>query len=241
MSGWIKLHRKMLENAIFYKPDYYQVWSYILLKVNHDDNEFIWNNEKKIIKKGGGIFSQKQMAKDFGFDISKINRILNYLKNENQIEVKTTNKYTEIQVINWSEYQEVFEIGNQKQTKNKPKTNPAQTNKNDNNEENEKEVFDNARKLYPGTKQGLDTEFERFKKHKDYLKILPVLNEKINYQIKERAEKLRLKIWMPPWKNFSTWINNRCWEEEPALEVKKSSTIPNNETLTLDQSKALFQ
>ncbi len=137
MSGWIKLHRKLLENAIFYKADYYQVWSYILLKVNFEDNQFIWNNEKKLVEKGSGIFSQKKMAEVFGFDISKISRILKFLENENQIQIKTTNKFTEIKVLNWIEYQEIVENGNQKQTKNKPKTNPAQIIKKDKKEEKE--------------------------------------------------------------------------------------------------------
>jgi DNA-binding transcriptional regulator YhcF (GntR family) len=133
MEGYIKLHRKMLENAIFYKPDYYQVWCYILLKVSHKDTSFIWNNQRKDMKKGSAIFSQKEMADTFKVSISKINRILNYLKTENQIEVKTSNKYTEIQVVRWEEYQESLENGNQTETKRKTTRKPAETIKNDKN------------------------------------------------------------------------------------------------------------
>jgi hypothetical protein len=149
--GWIKLHRRLLNNAIFYKPDYFQVWIYILLKVNHEDNKFIWNNESKLVKKGSGIFSQKEMSSAFKFPISKINRILLYLQNENQISFTGYSKYTEIQVLRWEEYQEAFENGNQKETKKKPKGkqeesnskpngNQTETNKNDNNYKNEENV-----------------------------------------------------------------------------------------------------
>ena len=147
MIGWIKLHRRLLNNAIFYKPDYFQVWIYILLKVNHEDNKFIWNNESKIVKKGCGIFSQKEMSSEFKFPISKINRILLYLQNENQISFTGYSKYTEIQVLRWEEYQDAFENGNQKETKRKAgrkqeeskekaEGNEKETNKNDKNDKN---------------------------------------------------------------------------------------------------------
>lgn len=177
MEGWIKLHRKLLENAIFYKPDYFQIWIYILLRVNHEENEFIWNNEKKLLKKGTGIFSQKDMAKEFKYDISKVNRILKYLKNENQIDYIGYNKWTEIKVLNWEEYQDAFENGNQKQIKNKPKTNPEetknkptpkqkQTNKNDKNEENENNDKNEEEIVFPFGSENFKKIWEAWKGYK---------------------------------------------------------------------------
>jgi hypothetical protein len=130
-EGFILLHRKMLQNAIFYKADYYQIWSYILLKVNHKDKEFIWNNEKKVIKKGGGIFSQKKISEDLKIPIGTVHNALKYLKSESQIEIKTTPKYTEIQVVNWEEYQSFESI-----VENRMKTNRKQ------NETNKHEIHD---------------------------------------------------------------------------------------------------
>jgi hypothetical protein len=118
----------MLENAIFYKADYYQIWSYILLKVNHKDNVFIWNNEKKVVKKGGGIFSQKKISEELRIPIGTVHNALKYLKSESQIEIKSTPKYTEIQVVNWEQYQSFESI-----VENRMKTNRKQneTNKHD--------------------------------------------------------------------------------------------------------------
>ena len=76
-------------------------------------------------------------------------------------------------------------------------------------------VFDNFRKLYPGTKRGNETEFENFKKkHKDWNKVLPKLKDSISMQISDREEKLNKKQFVPEWKNLQTWINQRCWEQE---------------------------
>jgi hypothetical protein len=85
-EGFILLHRKMLENAIFYKANYYQIWCYILLKVNHKDNETIWNGEKKIIKRGSGIFSQKKISEDLGISIGTVHNALKYL-NQNYFQI----------------------------------------------------------------------------------------------------------------------------------------------------------
>jgi len=81
-----------------------------------------------------------------------------------------------------------------------------------------KDFFDVSRKLYPGKTLGLDTEFKNFtKKHKDWKEIIPIMNEKISTQINERAAKIKNNQCVPEWKNFSTWINGRCWEEEPGV------------------------
>jgi DNA-binding transcriptional regulator YhcF (GntR family) len=124
MEGFILLHRKMLENAIFYKANYYQIWTYILLKVNHKDTEIIWNGEKKLLKKGSGIFSQKKIALEFGVGIGTVNRALNYLKAENQIDIISTNKFTEIQVVNWESYQDISQV---LETRRKPNGNQTET------------------------------------------------------------------------------------------------------------------
>jgi predicted transcriptional regulator len=145
MEGWIKLHRKILESAVFMKPDYFQVWIYILLEVNHKDKKIIWNNEYKIIEKGSGIFSQKSISKKLNISLSTVNRILKCLENGNQIEVKTTNKYTEIKVVNWQDYQECSENGNQMETKWKPNGKQMETNNNVKNDKNEKNIVAEAK------------------------------------------------------------------------------------------------
>jgi len=72
--------------------------------------------------------------------------------------------------------------------------------------------FDNARKIYLGNKGGNRTEYENFKKkHKDWQAVLPLLKPAIERLIKWRNE---YDGFVPDWKHFKTWINNRCWEDE---------------------------
>ncbi len=74
--------------------------------------------------------------------------------------------------------------------------------------------FDIARKAWPGVKRGLDEEFENFKKkHRDWKKALSLLKPAIDEQVKRRKINVSASRFVPPWKNFQTWINNRCWTE----------------------------
>ena len=101
-------------------------------------------------------------------------------------------------------------------------------------------AFDIARKLYPGTKDGIVTEFNRFlaSVHKNGGEIdnrLKALPWNIKYQIEMRERMKDASEFVPPWKNFSTWINQANWNTVNntflALDKwrEKQHTIPEEE------------
>jgi len=91
---------------------------------------------------------------------------------------------------------------------------------------NLKLLFEVFRKSYPGSTRGLDTEFENLKKkHKDWRVIVPLLSEKLRYQISAREEKKQAGGFIPEWKNLQTWINQRCWEEEIPIQTNENQII----------------
>ena len=52
-DGWIKLHRKILENPVVCKDaDYLAVWIYLLLKATHDEIQMIFRGEKIRLRPG---------------------------------------------------------------------------------------------------------------------------------------------------------------------------------------------
>jgi hypothetical protein len=137
-GGWIKVHRKMVESAIFKKPDYLQVWLYLLLEVNHKDKKIIWNNSEKVVKKGAGIFSIKSISEVLNIPRTTVQRVIETLKNGHQIKVNSTNKFTEIEIVKWEEYQDEEENGHPAGIQRASSGHPAGTNKNDKNVENER-------------------------------------------------------------------------------------------------------
>ena len=77
------------------------------------------------------------------------------------------------------------------------------------------ELFEQARRIYPGDKRGAQTEFENLKrKHKDWTQIIPALEPAIQFQIMTREKMQKQGEFVPPWKHFKTYINNRCWESK---------------------------
>lgn len=88
-------------------------------------------------------------------------------------------------------------------------------------------LFDEFRRAYPTQKRGLQTEFANFKKkHKDWKEVLPLLLPAIQAEIAWHEEKQRKKEFCPQYKNFQTWVNNRCWEQEFLLEDQSMSDLP---------------
>ena len=79
--------------------------------------------------------------------------------------------------------------------------------------EEEKNMFEEFRKKYPGNKRGLKTELDLLvKKHKDWRDIIPVLNKAIDVENRNRKEAKDSDSFYPNPKNLQTYINNRAWE-----------------------------
>lgn len=80
-------------------------------------------------------------------------------------------------------------------------------------------MFDEFRKIYKGNYRGLKTEFENFKKkHKDWKDVLPTLKQTYEKQLAIKEEARSRGCFVPNEKNLSTYLNQRCWEEELNFE-----------------------
>ena len=108
------------------------------------------------------------------------------------------------------------------------------------------EIFEIAREKYPGSKRGHDTEFSNFKKHKDWKECIELLSTSIDNQISYKESKKKdPKAFIPEWKNFKTWINQRDWEveigAEPAVQKVKGNTENVNRILEEDYNSDKYR
>ena len=147
MSGWISLHRKILDNPILSDSSRYNkkcAWIWLLLKANHKDNKFVLGNDIIMVKRGSFVTSQKKLCKEFKWGNSKIRNFLKLLQKDGMIKVKTTSQATHITICNYDTYQDIQtankSVINKKQTANKSKTN---TNNNDNKVNNVNNILTN--------------------------------------------------------------------------------------------------
>ena len=225
-QGWISLHRKLRDNAIYSKSNYLHIWIEILLKVNHKEKKIIWNNETFTIEEGGGIFSQKKISEELGIPIGTVHNCLKWLKAESMIEIKTTTKFTYIKVLNWNEYQEV-ESKVENRMKTKRKQNETNNNDNNDNNDNKKEKRESKQEKafnifweeYP-RKIGKSKSKELFKKiilSRKELKERNELFKEIIYAIrKQKKSKAWEDIKFIP--HPTTWLNQGRWEDSLSKE-----------------------
>lgn len=105
-TGYIKLHRKILDSPIVCKDsDYFSVWIYLLLNATHKEIPAIFKKEKIILRPGQLITGRISIANKLKISESKVKRILIELENDQQIDRQRSNKNSLISIINWEQYQ----------------------------------------------------------------------------------------------------------------------------------------
>lgn len=154
--GYIKLDRAIENWRYKTKPNYVALWVELLLRANHSAKK--WNDI--VIERGQFVTSYESLQKGTGLSLQQIRTIFNKLKEE-EITIKTTNKYSLITIVNYDKYQGEITTTN-KQTNNQEDeilTNNQQTtnkqlttNKNNKNKKNEK----NNKYIYRGSEKLID-------------------------------------------------------------------------------------
>ena len=140
-QGFIIIHRRLLKKGYFTDSHFVHLWVYLLLRANHKDKEFLWNEKIITVKRGQFVTGLKVMAEDTGINREKIRRILKVFQNERQIDIQTTNKYRVITVLNYHKYQ----TNDTQMTHKRHSSNTLATpNNNDNNDNNDNKRESNA-------------------------------------------------------------------------------------------------
>ena len=131
MSGWIKIHRSILEWEWYEDTNTFRLFMHLILKANHKDK----NYKGKLIKRGSLVTGRELLSVETGLTVQQIRTCLERLKSTNEITIKSGSKGTEIQIVKYNEYQLVTNDATNKQpTSNQQVT----TNKNVKKEKNEK-------------------------------------------------------------------------------------------------------
>ena len=139
MEGWIKLHRKLLENPIFLKPELLQLFIYCLLKANHEAQKIIFNGQEIEIKIGQFITGRNAMAKDLKQNPITTYKRLKILENLKILNIKSNNKFSVVTVVNYGLYQsEEIKRNTKRNNKGTTREQQGNTNKNDKNDKNDK-------------------------------------------------------------------------------------------------------
>lgn len=120
-SGYIKLHRSLLDWEWYGDINVSRLFVHLILKVNFEEKKWRGN----LVKKGQLVTSTKTLSIETGLSLQSIRTALKKLKSTNEITIQSTNVFTKIYIQNYKKYQEKKHLDNK--PANKPTTNDQQT------------------------------------------------------------------------------------------------------------------
>lgn len=149
MDGWLKLYRSILDSAVFQDAEILKVWIWLLCNVAFEQHDTICYGKVIHLKPGQIATGRKKIAQCTDLNENKVYRALTVLKSLGNIEIKATNKYSIITVVNWDKYQDenVRRTSSEQQNNSKTTTEEQQDDskrtqhKNGKNEKKEKNIY----------------------------------------------------------------------------------------------------
>lgn len=114
MTGWIKIHRVLLDWEWYTDPNTMRLFIHLLLNANNEPKK--WKGID--LKPGELVIGRVQLAKDLKLSERKIRTSMERLKSTKEIAIKSTNKYSIVTICNWGSYQEM-------KTKQRPAVRPT--------------------------------------------------------------------------------------------------------------------
>ena len=146
MAGWIKVHRRLKESAVFGDPDLLKLWLLCLLKATHKPREVVIEKQVVRLEPGQFVTGRFELEKEYNDGVpnrkkisaSTLQRWLRKLETWQMLNIKTYSKFSIVTVSNWTEYQQ-----DEQQVNNKWTTDEQQvdTDKNDKNGKNDKKYY----------------------------------------------------------------------------------------------------
>lgn len=125
-NGFIKIYRQMVNWEWYQDLNVFRLFTHLLLTVNYEDKKW----QGITIPRGSKVTSLNHLAEETGLSVRQVRVALNKLKMTNEVTSKTTNKYTLISVVKYSDFQDNKKTNDKQDDKQNDKrvTNERQTN-----------------------------------------------------------------------------------------------------------------
>ena len=152
MTGWIKLHRELINNSTITKDaEYFAVYIYLLCRATYESLECYYGGKKIALEAGQVILCHKDIYEVLKIEPTKLRRILKSFKNDGLIDYQTNRHETLITLTLWGDYQ-----GKNAEQNAEPMPNQCRSVKEGENEkekrtkrekEKEREIYKKERKI----------------------------------------------------------------------------------------------
>lgn len=104
-AGYVKLHRKILNNKVFKDRYTLQIWLVLLLKASHSSNTWTYNNREYSVKEGELFTCLDTISKDTGINRNRVHYAIKKLSSKQMIKINSTPYGSHIQIVKWKDYQ----------------------------------------------------------------------------------------------------------------------------------------
>jgi len=245
MEGWIKLHRQITENPLYFSEAFTrcQAWIDMLLLANTKEGFFYKRGIRVEVIRGQVGYDIESLAKRWKWSRGKVERFLNVLEIDKQVVRQKTNVTTLISICNYNIYQARSNPNDNANSNSNEHQTVKQTDTNKNNKNNKelKEGNIDVAELYS---------FEDF--WDTYSKKVDTKKCKVKFEKLPEISKQKIKDTLPFYlsnikdkqylKNPETYLNNQCWNDElisnkPIVLENDRMCIYTNEARQLDNKQ----
>jgi uncharacterized phage protein (TIGR02220 family) len=113
MSGWISLHRKIMDNPIYSNAGMLKLWIHCLLKASHAEHEQLIGTQIIKLDPGQFITGRDALAEEFNKGAKKSEvvtartlwRWLKKFEEWQMLSIKSTTQFSVVTILKWSDYQ----------------------------------------------------------------------------------------------------------------------------------------
>ena len=227
MAGWIKLHRQIQDNPLYFSEPFTRscAWIDLLLLANHKDAFFYKRGVKVDVKIGQVGYDIESLSKRWQWSRGKVERFIKHLENEQQVVRQKSNVTTLISIVKYKEYQSDGNANSKASSKadGQQTVKQTDTNKNVKNENNE-----NTYRKFAHLSLSI-SEFEKLEAEYDKRTIDMVLDSIENYKDNKKYKSLYLtaKKWLTKELKKKSIIEVDGWEN-----LKVGDVTPIGTTIT---------
>lgn len=208
VTGWIKLHKKILDWEWYDDINTTRVFIHLLLTVNWENGE--WRG--RVINRGQRGISLSKLAKECHLTRQALRTTLSHLKSTNDLTIEQHGSFSLLTVLNYNAYQEANTQINQRSTNDQTLYKNIR-NKEDKN--NTPTPFENFWKLYP-KKTGKEYTSKVWER---------LTTEEQAMALSSLPAHLKLDQWTKDQGRFipnpATWLNQKRFEDELGQEKKE--------------------
>ena len=237
MAGWVRLHRCIMDKAIWKNHNLYRVFSWCIMKATWQPYETIVGMTKVVLEPGQFIFGRYEAAAELLMKPSTVFDCMKWLKANSTIDIKSDNKKSVITIINWPFYQSGEDEPDTKSDNSSDNNATTSRQQADTNKKikNNKEVKEDTYDYFADFWSKYPKKKARGDAGKAWKKIKPTEYDALFAGLQLAMQS---KEWQRENGQFipypATWLNGRRWEDETEAPLSVSVN-----TITKAQADAM--